>query len=351
MARYVGIDAHAASCTIAVVGPSGKHLASHVLETRANLLIDLLKTIPRPRYLCFEEGTHSSWLYEILSPHVDQTVVAGLSQSRGPKDDQRDAFGLADKLRTNSIETRVFKDIGCYGRLRELSRVYQMQVRDVVRVQNRIRALYRSRAIPTPGDGIYDPGRRAEWIAKLPPKSQTAAELLGQQYDALEKIRQEADKQMRAEASKHPITKTIATIPGLGPIRAAELVPIIISPHRLRTKRQLWKYAGMGIVTRSSSDWVKGKDGNWIRQPVMQTRGLNRNHNSRLKAIFKGAATTVIGRADKSCPLYQHYMSLIHNKTKPNLARLTIARQIAAITLAIWKKEETYAPATVKKTP
>jgi hypothetical protein len=65
---------------------------------------------------------------------------------------------------------------------------------------------------------------------------------------------------------------------------------------------------------------------------------------------FKGAATTVIGRADPECPLYQHYTALLQGKTKPNLAKLTIARQIAAITLSLWKKEECYSAAKVKST-
>jgi len=189
----------------------------------------------------------------------------------------------------------------------------------------------------------------AEWIAKLPPKSQPVAQLLAEQYDAVEKLRADGEKQMKSEARQHPVTKRLETIPGIGPIRAAQLVPIVVSPHRLRTKRQLWKYAGLAIMTRSSSDWVKGKDGSWCRQDVQQTRGLNRNFNATLKSIFKGAATTVIGRADAVCPIYQHYRSMIDNKTKPNLAKLTIARQSAAITLAVWKKEDVYAPAKVKK--
>jgi transposase len=350
MARYIGLDAHTASCTVAVVGPSGKRLGCHVVETKAKIVLDVIKTIPRPRHLCFEEGTHSAWLYEILGPHVDELVVTGIRQSRGPKDDERDAFKLAESLRTNSIETRVFKDIGQYAKLRQLARVYAMQVQDSVRVQNRLKALYRSRAIPTPGDRIYDPEQRQESIGKLPPISRPVAEILVQHYDALQKLRSDAEKQMLAESRKHPITKMLVTVPGLAKIRVAQLAPIIISPHRFRTKRQLWKYAGLAIVMRSSSDWVQGKDGRWMKDNVQQTRGLNRNHNSTLKSIFKAAATTVIGRADPDCPLYQHYSSMLQNKTKPNLAKLTIARQIAAITLSLWKKEEYYSAAKVKKT-
>lgn len=36
-----------------------------------------------------EEGLQSAWLYETPSPHVDELVVAGIAQSRGPKSDWR----------------------------------------------------------------------------------------------------------------------------------------------------------------------------------------------------------------------------------------------------------------------
>jgi hypothetical protein len=86
----------------------------------------------------------------------------------------------------------------------------------------------------------------------------------------------------------------LETAPGIGPIRAARLVPIVVTPHRFRTKRQFWSYCGLGIVTRSSSDWVQAADRGWIRARVPQTRGLSRQFNHVLKDIFKGAATLVI---------------------------------------------------------
>lgn len=59
MDRCIGLDAHSSSCTVAVVGPSGRRLQSQVLETNAKVLIDFLKTIPGTLHLCLEEGTHS----------------------------------------------------------------------------------------------------------------------------------------------------------------------------------------------------------------------------------------------------------------------------------------------------
>jgi hypothetical protein len=39
MDRYIGLDAHTSSCTVAVIGPSGRRLTSHVVETNARALV------------------------------------------------------------------------------------------------------------------------------------------------------------------------------------------------------------------------------------------------------------------------------------------------------------------------
>lgn len=354
MQRYIGLDVHSASCTMAVVDFRGKVLGrAMVLPTQVEPLVEAIKTIPRPRHLCIEEGTHSAWLYEMLSHHVDQFVVAARTERRGgsePKDDERDAYELANRLRTNRIEKRVFKDLGAFKSLRQLVRAYDMQVQDSTRVQNRIKALYRSRGIDTAGKRLYAASCRDPWIARLPSEMRSIAHLLYREYDAVEALRKDAQHEMLREAKGHAATKLLASVPGVGPIRSAQLVAIIVSPHRFRTKRQLWKYSGFGIVMHTSSDWTQGSEGNWTRGKTHHTRGLSRDYNRTLKAIFKGAAGTVIQRADASCPLFQHYKRHT-NKTKPNLAKLTIARQIAAICLAVWKEKIRYDPAKVKTTP
>jgi hypothetical protein len=62
-----------------------------------------------------------------------------------------------------------------------------------------------------------------------------------------------------------------------------------------------------------------------------------------LKNLFKGAATTVIDQ--QQGPLYDHYLKMLENGTKPPLAKLALARKIAAIALVLWKKQERYDPA------
>lgn len=178
MDKYIGLDAHASSCTVAVIGPSGRKLQHQVIETNAKALITFIRTIPRNRRLIFEEGTHSSWLFEVLSPHVQELVVVGVRRSRGPKNDKIDAFALAEKLRIGDITTRVYKKRGEFAALGHLTRAYGTLTVDVVRTQNRIKSLLRSRGIPTGGKRVYSAAGRQEWLSKLPAQARSQADLL-----------------------------------------------------------------------------------------------------------------------------------------------------------------------------
>jgi len=65
-----------------------------------------------------------------------------------------------------------------------------------------------------------------------------------------------------------------------------------------------------------------------------QLRGLNQNHNHEMKEIFKSTATRAsCGRG----PFHNFYAALLAKGMKPEMARLTLARKIAAITLTLWK--------------
>jgi len=350
MERYIGLDDHGSSCTFGVIGPSGRRIRHDVVETNGAALVGYLRSIPGHKHLCLEEGVRSAWLYEILSPHVEEIVVAGIREKkRGQKSDTLDAFRRAEDLRTGSIKTPVFKAPRQFGRLRELARMHGALVQDVVRVQGRLKARYRARGVATPGKGIYATRQREAWLRRLPASHRWATAKLHEEYEVLVELKKAAEEELVRESRKHPIARVLATAPGMGPSRVAQLLSIVVTPHRFRTRRQFWAYCGLGIVMRSSSDWVRTESGGWLRGQVQQTRGLNRNHNARLKSIFKGAATTILTLLPDD-PLHEHYERLTTAGTKPNLAKLTIARRVAAIVLRMWKDEKEYEPQKLRAT-
>ena len=342
MRRYIGIDAHTESCTFAVMGPTGKRLREAKIETNGQALKDFVRSITGDKHVCYEEGTHSEWLYELLEPLVDELVVAIPEPSRGNKSDSRDAWRLADDLRRDRITRSVFKAPDRFTALRAAVRAYVVTQRDMVRTKTRINNLYRSRGMHGMGSAIYDPEHRTSFIARLPTAHARRAELLSTQLDGLVQSHERAHEWLLEESNKVPIVQLLMTAPGIGEIRAAQIAAAVISPYRFRTRRQFWSYCGLAVVTRSSADWTQDRHGEWARRTIAQTRGLNQNRHPMLKNVFKGAAESVLKMSEH--PLLLAYQRTIAAGTKPNLARLTLARRIAGAVLAMWKNNQEYDP-------
>jgi hypothetical protein len=145
MNRYVGLDAHAKTCTLAVVSRSGKRLKSLVVETNGHALVEAVKGIAGDVHLCLEEGTQSGWLHEILSPHTCELVVSVPEKKRGPKDDLRDAWSRAEDIRVGRVQTRVYKAPRHLAGMRCAACAYRLATQAVVRTKNRLKAVFRSR--------------------------------------------------------------------------------------------------------------------------------------------------------------------------------------------------------------
>jgi transposase len=340
MNHFIGLDGHKNSCTFAVINERGKLKRKAVLPTEQKALIEFIKTIPGRRHLCIEEGTQSQWFYEIFSEHVHDLAIVQGRKTPGNKDDERDARNLAERFRTRDLGQRIHKVPQSLATLKELVRTYEMLNKDLTRVKNRIKHLYRSRGLDYAKVGCPLCSGRGRCQK---PGFHQALKLLRTQQERLEPLKAEAQKAMVAEAKTHPVTRILQTAPGFGPVRSAELLSIVISPYRFRTCRQFWCYCGLAIVQRSSANWIQKPNGELSRTKINQTRGLNQNFNRMAKAIFKGAVMTVLISMPTE-PLRADYDRLVANGTKPNLARLTLARKIAATVLAMWKNQEAYDP-------
>jgi transposase len=145
----------------------------------------------------------------------------------GNKSDRIDARKLAESLRTNQLKPVYHGEHGIRT-LKELGRSYATITKDLTRVMNRIKALYRSWAIPCSGSAVYAPRHRAEWLGKIvEPGVRIRAEHLYQQLDSLQAIRLEARRELLRESQKHAAVKRLRQIPAIGPIRAALLVALL----------------------------------------------------------------------------------------------------------------------------
>jgi transposase len=351
--KYLSIDLHIASITYLLMSAAGRVLQQSVIPTSAASLRKLMKGIRGQIIVTFEEGTLSQWAYEIIQPLVHQVIVCNPRRNKlleeGSKADKIDCRKLADLLRTGMLKA-VYHGSNKNRLLKELTAFYIAIVSDTTRAMSRLKAVFRSRGIQTGGRSIYYPKNRDIWLSKLDrPEKRERAEMIYKQLDFLRDLRREAKKKMLAAArAEKAVYRLLMSVPGLGPIRVAILMAIVVTPYRFRTKRQFWTYSGLSVITRTSSDY-EHLPGGRIRRIRRQTdtRGLTREFNHLLKYVLKGAASDAIRRE----PFKSFYKKRLENGTAPELARLTVARKIGAIVLALWKKGELFhAEVMLKKT-
>jgi transposase len=342
-AKYIGMDVHKETISIAVMDSAGKLVMESIIETKAATILQFIQGLRGSLYVTFEEGAWAAWLYDLLQPHVTKVVACNPRKNAllkdGNKCDRVDARKLADLLRGNHLQPVYHGETGVRT-LKELCRSYLTISKDLTRVMSRLKALYRSWGIPCSGTGVYSPRYRSEWLDKIAEAGvRRRAELFYQQLDALQVLRREARRDLLAESRKHSATKLLRRIPSIGAIRAALLIALIQTPYRFRTKRQLWAYSGLALQSHDSAEY-RYMGGQLQRSKKQVTvHGLNENHNHDMKNVFKSAATQASSCAG---PFHDFYEALLAKGMRPPMARLTLARKIATISLIVWKKGERF---------
>jgi hypothetical protein len=73
--KYIGLDVHQATISIAVMDSTGKLVMESILETKAATILEFFAGLRGTLWVTFEEGTWAAWLYDLLKPRVAKLVV------------------------------------------------------------------------------------------------------------------------------------------------------------------------------------------------------------------------------------------------------------------------------------
>jgi len=73
--KYMGMDVHKETISIAVMNSAGKLVIESILETEAMTILQFVQGFRGNLQVTFEEGTWATWLYDLLKPHVTKVVV------------------------------------------------------------------------------------------------------------------------------------------------------------------------------------------------------------------------------------------------------------------------------------
>jgi hypothetical protein len=128
----------------------------------------------------------------------------------GNKSDTIDARRPAGLLRLNHLSPVYHREHGLHS-LKELVRSYLTITKDLTRVMSRVKAIYRSWAIPCTGKQVYAPRHRAEWLGRSPNRACAG----GPSFTISNSMRCEKRGGNLAEGKKHPAWKRLCPIPSL----------------------------------------------------------------------------------------------------------------------------------------
>ena len=153
-AKYIGLDVHQATISVAALDSTGKLVMEAILETKAETVLQFINDLRGDLHVTFEEGTCAAWLHDVLKPHVTQVLVCDPRQNAllkvGNKSDRIDARKLAELLRSNLLRSVYHENTGIRT-VKELARSYITITKDLTQVMCRLKAIYRSWAIPCSG--------------------------------------------------------------------------------------------------------------------------------------------------------------------------------------------------------
>jgi hypothetical protein len=120
---------------------------------------------------------------------------------------------LAELLRIDHLHPVYHGEHGLRT-LKELVRSYLTVTKDLARVKTRVKAIYRSWAIPCNGKEVYAACHRTEWLEKIKePGVRRRAEFYYQQLDALRVLRQGVRRELLVESKKQKAWKRPARSP------------------------------------------------------------------------------------------------------------------------------------------
>jgi hypothetical protein len=81
-AKYIGMDVHQATISVAVMDSACKRIMECILETKAATILEFIQGLRGSLSVTFEEGTSAAWLHDLLKPHVTHLVVCDPRRTR-----------------------------------------------------------------------------------------------------------------------------------------------------------------------------------------------------------------------------------------------------------------------------
>lgn len=290
--RFVGLDVHAETITVAVVEPDGEVLSLGTIPNRPEAVRRLLKRLgPASRLrVCYEAGPTGYVLYWQLTGlgvHCDVIAPTLVPQKPGDrvKTDRRDAEKLAALYRGGHL-TPVWVPDPSHEALRDLVRAREAAKGDQLRARHRLQKFLLRHGRRPPQEVQAWTQKHLDWVRRevhfdAPAQEAVLVDHLTEVEHVRERIRRlEVTIDAAVEAAPACLRAVIEALQGLrgiGKVSAATIVSEVGALSRFRKPRQLMGYSG--AVPREDSSGTRVRRG-----------GITKTGNAHLRRIVGEAA-------------------------------------------------------------
>jgi transposase len=291
-----------------------------------------------PQRIVIEAGSQSLWVSHLLrelghevmvvDPRRVQKLVAG-----NRKTDRRDAESLARLAMgvpelLGAAHHRSFETQADLSMLRSRDILVRMRTKLILHV----RGISKAFGIKLPSSSAEGFHRRAgEHIpVNLQPALQPVLEALGD----LERRIDELDEALRVVATtRHPETKILRQVAGVGPVVAMAYALTVGDPKRFRRSRDVGAWVGLTPDKRASGD----------SDPQL---GIHKRGDGYLRRLLVVAAHYILGPFGKDSDLRRYGLRLCERGAKNGKKRAVcaVARKLAVLLHRLWVSGAAYEP-------
>jgi len=333
--KHIGLDVHSTTTDISVFSDRGREILHSKIPTREAELVAFMKSIAGSKQVALEESQMADMVTRIIEPFAAKVIRCLpqhnrlISQSEN-KCDREDARNLAELLYLNKLKA-VHHAPWAYRQLREGVRAYWTASRDLTQAKNRLKAFLLFNGVTYEGERVYSQRYRQDYI-QAAEKISANRHLLGQRYQHLDFCRTGKATHIKILKELVQFSKQemhcLMTHPGIGFIGACTLIAYLENGWRIRNKRKLWQYCGVGVRKRESS--TKGH------------RGASRKGNRYLKNVLMTAAAAISARRKPDNALTRMWRSEVEAGIEVERAKRNLARKVAVLAQRSLRFKEEY---------
>ena len=356
--RYVGLDVHAETISIAVAEPNGEVVSLGMIPNRAESLERAMKKLGPAEKLkvCYEAGPTGYvvyWQLAKLGIHCDVVAPTLIPVKAGDrvKTDRRDAEKLARSYRSGDLTAVKVPDAACEA-MRDLVRGREAAKQDQLRARHRLGKFLLRHGRRAP-EGVKAWGvKHWEWIKKIR-FEQLAQEIVLLDYiaevehasDRIERLESGIDEMVKEmPEAMQAVMAGLQCLRGVAKMTAVTIVSEVGDLTRFASPRQLMSYAGIVSSEDSSGSRTRRgaitKTGNAHLRRVIVESAWSYQHRPGVGAALKkrqeGQSEEVKRIAWKAQNrLCSRYRRLISSGKPAQKVATAVARELLGFTWAI----------------